>query len=107
VNNLKQMGLAARIYAVDHEDAFPPDLLSMREELGSPKVLVCPQDPAAAQVGSLSWESLRPEGISYEYFGAGKKDSDPDPRQVLFRCRFHGHVCRLDGSVQMAPSGTR
>jgi len=37
VNNLKQMGLAARLYATDHNDAYPPDILSMKNELITPK----------------------------------------------------------------------
>ena len=31
VNNLKQLGLAARIYANDHNDVYPPDIPSMKE----------------------------------------------------------------------------
>jgi hypothetical protein len=105
VNNLKQIGLATRIYAADHDGKFPPDLLSMKSELASPRVLICPINPAAAQAQSLSWESLQPDAVSYDYLGSGKSETDPDPQAVLCRCRFHGHTCRMDGSVQMSTSG--
>src|SRR5204863_8667799 len=42
VSNMKQIGLAARLYANDHQNVFPPDLLSMKDELTTPKVLFCP-----------------------------------------------------------------
>jgi hypothetical protein len=100
VNNLKQIGLAARIYAVDHDDKFPPDLASMKNELTTPTILICSRDPAPPELTGLTWESFDPDRSSYEYFGAGMSDGD-DPGTVLVRCRFHNHVCLLDGSVQM------
>jgi hypothetical protein len=99
VNHLKQIGLAARIYATDHNDEFPPDLTSMRNELSTPGILICPRDPAPPELTGLTWENFDPDRSSYEYLAAGRSDSD-DPGAVLARCRFHGHVCRLDGSVQ-------
>ena len=33
VNNLRQIGLAARMYANDHEEVFPKDFLAMQQEL--------------------------------------------------------------------------
>ena len=100
INNLKQIGLAAKIYAVDHEDNFPPDLESVRDELASPRVLICPQDPSAPAFDGLSWETFSMEQSSYEYLAAGQKDDGQNPDRVLARCRIHGHVCRMDGSVQ-------
>ena len=101
VNNLKQLGLGARIYAVDHGDKLPPDVFSLKQEVGSPRVLFCAEDPKGAQFRDLKWEDIRPEMISYEYLGAGKTDS-ADPRTAIFRCRIHGHECFLDGSVQQS-----
>jgi hypothetical protein len=101
INNLKQIGLAARIHAVDNGDKFPPDIASMQNELSTPRVLVCPQDPAAPELTGLTWESFGLDRSSYEYLAAGKSDGD-DPNAVLARCRIHGHVCRLDGSVHAA-----
>lgn len=107
VNNLKQLGLAARIYASDHGDTFPPDVLAMKNELVTPRILICPLDPAAAQAQSLTWESLRPEAVSYDYLAAGQKDGGADPQTPCFRCRFHSHICRMDGSVQASAEGAR
>ena len=99
INNLKQIGLAARIYAIDHDDDFPPDLQSMQSELVSPRVLICPGDASAPEAQGLSWSNFDFERSSYEFLGAGQKDDGQDPDRVLARCRIHGHVCRMDGSV--------
>jgi len=99
INNLKQIGLAARIYASDHDDTFPPDLESMQNELVTPRVLICPRDPSAPSFDRLSWETFNMEQSSYEYLAAGRKDDGQNLDQVLARCRIHGHVCRMDGSV--------
>jgi hypothetical protein len=104
VNNLKQIGLGARIYAVDHDDTFPPDLLSIKNELVTPRVLICPEDPTAVDVEGLTWETFDPSKSSYEFLTPGEKDHGRDPERVMVRCRFHGHVCRMDGSVVQRPS---
>jgi hypothetical protein len=102
VNNLKQLGLAARIYANDHNDQPPPHLASLQEELGSNKILVCPADQARLNQPLPDWKNLTDDSSSYEYLG---KDfgqlPGSDPSRVLFRCRIHGHACLADGSVQM------
>ena len=84
---------------VDHDDSFPPDLESVHNELVSPRVLICPQDPSAPAFDGLSWETFNMEQSSYEYLAAGQKDDGQNPDRVLARCRIHGHVCRMDGSV--------
>ena len=80
VSNLKNIGLAARIYATDHNDQFPGsffisnsvDLASvttadyfrmLSNELSTPKILLCPKDenrPEAAQ-----WTNMLSKNISY------------------------------------------
>src|SRR5580765_235255 len=44
MSNMKQIGLAARMWSSDHNETFPPDFLSMSNEMASPKILVCPSD---------------------------------------------------------------
>ena len=47
INNLKQIGLAARIWAndnSDNSDVFPSNWLMMTNELATPKILICPSD---------------------------------------------------------------
>jgi hypothetical protein len=48
VNNLKQLGLAVRMYSVDNRDVFPPAGTwcdAIQKEVGSQKVFQCPAAP--------------------------------------------------------------
>ena len=96
VSNLKQIGLAARLWANDHNDVFPPDIISMKDELNSPKILFCPADAAAIRVAD--WPQLNPSAISYRFLNPNGNESDPT--KLLATCPIHGHVCLSDGSVQ-------
>lgn len=82
VNNLKQVGLAFRIYANDHADLFPLQVaereggalesieradvsrifLSMSNELSVPKTVICPAD---SRVAAASWIAFGNTNISY------------------------------------------
>ena len=97
VNNLKQIGLAARVYALDHQDSFPPDFLSMSNELSTPKILVCAAD-TNRQV-SANWSSFTPANCSYEFLAPG--GSFKEPFQILSRCPVHGNIGLCDGAVLM------
>lgn len=77
-NNLKQIGLAARLYSSDHSNRFPAYFEQMHNELGTDKVLV---DPVS--------------GRRFVWIGAGRTDGNPaaviafspvdvDGRTVLF-----------------------
>ena len=48
INNMKQIGLAARLWANDHNNVFPPDFVTMKNELNTPKILFCPAAPGGA-----------------------------------------------------------
>jgi len=96
VSNLKQIGLAARIWANDHQNVFPPDFISMKDELGSPRILFCPADTAAIRV--TEWSQLNPSAISYRFLNPNGNVSDPT--KLLATCPIHGHVGLSDGSVQ-------
>lgn len=98
VNHLKNLGLALRIWATDHHDLFPTDLLVITNELGSPKILVCPSD--SGRLASADWTSFSPGQISYEFLAPG--GTDADPQRVASRCPIHRHVLLSDGSVQMS-----
>ena len=58
INNLRQLGLAARLSTVDEEGHFPPRLLSprwpaqLRANYDNLGVLLCPSDPGAIGFGS-------------------------------------------------------
>lgn len=87
VNNLKQVGLAARLWAnANKTDAFPSDTTQLAEFLGdetkAKATLACPAD------GTTAYEILSP--------GA----SENEPAVVYVRCRIHNNVGLVDGSVQ-------
>lgn len=104
MSHMKQIGLAALIYANDHKEVFPPDFLSMSNELVSPKILTCPSDNS--KVGTRSWAQCTPANISYEYLLPGAK-VDAAARQEVFRCPIHGSVCYGDGSVMLGGAGRK
>jgi hypothetical protein len=99
VNNLKMMGIAVRVYATDNGDEFPPDMVSMKNELSTPKILVCPAD--TGRTPAESWESYSAANLSYEFLSPGPGKHEFEPSRVLSRCPIHGHVGMCDGSVQM------
>ena len=48
VNNMKQLGLAVKVYAVDHNEQFPPAATwcdAIQGNVGSAKVFQCPSEP--------------------------------------------------------------
>lgn len=96
INNLKQLGLAARIWANDNADVLPPDLASMPDEISSPRVLVCPAD--TARLAAANWASFTMANCSYQYLAASA--SVAEASRIAFRCPIHGHICLCDGSVQ-------
>jgi hypothetical protein len=98
INNLKQMGLSVKVWALDNNEVYPPDILSMSNELNTPKILVCPADHA--RQAAANFTSYSAANCSYEYLAPLAPETDPN--RVLFRCPIHGHVCLCDGSVQGA-----
>jgi type II secretory pathway pseudopilin PulG len=87
VNNLKQIGLAVRIFSGDNGDRLPLSFEEMTNELGTEKITY---DPATGQ--------------RYVYLGAGMSENNLKPESVLAysvadekgRCA----VLFADGSVQ-------
>ncbi len=77
VNNLKQLGLAARMYSTDHADTFPAAehwTETLRPFLG----------PGADQVLRRPANAGAVCGYGYNQAVAGKKESEVDPDTVLF-----------------------
>lgn len=96
ISNLKQIGLAARMWANDNKEIMPIDFLSMSNELTSPKVLVCPADTARRQ--AANWQEFDGNSASYELLSPGVPEGDPNI--VYVRCPIHHNVGLLDGSAQ-------
>jgi hypothetical protein len=95
VNNLKQIGLAARLWASDHNNVFPPDLATMKNELATPKILFCPAAPGGVE--ATTWEELNPATISYQFLNPNGNESDP--QKPLTFCPLHNTIVLSDGSV--------
>ena len=98
INNLKQIGLAARLWANGNGSILPPDFRTIQKELNSPKLLICPGDSGRLPAPS-TWEQLNWTQVSYEYLGVGA--SERDPSIVLSRCSIHGNIGLVDGSAIM------
>lgn len=99
VNNLKQLGLAVRVWATDNADQFPPDILSMTNEIASPRVLVCASDDL--RHAAADWASYTAANCSYEFLSPGPGKHEIESSRVMWRCSIHGSVTLCDGSVQM------
>jgi hypothetical protein len=97
VNNLKQLGLAVRVWAIDHHGFSPQDVLSLSNAIsGSFKILVCPSDTARQAAADAS--SFTPANSSYEYLAPVAPETEP--QRIMFRCPIHGNLGLIDGSVQ-------
>ncbi len=97
VSNMKQIGLAARIYSNDNADTLPKDFLSMSNELATPKILRCPAD--TAKTAAENWAVFSRANVSYEFLTPGAKEADV-LRAPVFRCPIHNNICFGDGSVE-------
>lgn len=104
VNNLKQAGLAARIFATDNEDQFPwrvstnsggsrefvdtpfsafRHFLVMSNELSTPRVVACPEDRRRAS--ATNWSGLGNGNVSYF---VGLEAVEHHPMSILFGDRY-------------------
>lgn len=125
VNNLKQIGLAFRQWALDNGDQFPFNVATnaggtmefcavgqdgfddnafrhlrvMSDELNTPKVLVCPKDRARKPATDFS--SLQAANVTYR-LRSGTNLADIHPSEVLAVCPVDGNTLYCGGSVKEA-----
>jgi len=97
ISNIKQIGLAARMWSNDHGDSLPPDFLTMSNELNSLKLLICPGD--AKRAAAANWSDFGLGNVSYEMLSPGV--SERKPKVVYIRCPIHNNLGMVDGSAQM------
>jgi hypothetical protein len=98
VNNLKQLGLAVRIWAGDNNDKYSTSLVSMSNECSTVKILICPSDKNRQAYGSLSWSEFKDDMASYEYLA--QPDDETHPDCIIAKCPIHHNYLLADGSVQ-------
>ena len=92
VSNLKQIGIAARIYAGDHTNHLPASFDDMKDDLGAMQIIDDPQtgQPYTYLGGGMSLDSLQPDSVLAYGIGVGGV----------------GNILFADGSVEeVSPSG--
>lgn len=98
INNLKQVGLAVRLYMADNNEVCPPDFMTMSNELNTPKILFCPANTNLPSV--RTWPEFATTSSSYQYLVAGVTNADIEPERILTYCPTHNIFGLCDGSVQ-------
>jgi hypothetical protein len=99
VNNLKQLGLAVRIWAGDNNEKYSTSLVAMSNELSTVRVLLCPSDKARQAYASLSFAQFQDNMTSYDY--VVQPDDETYPDCIAAKCPIHHNYLMADGSVQM------
>jgi hypothetical protein len=122
INNLKQIGLSFRIWANDNDGWYPPNLNSMSNELSVASVLCCREDETNLELArslfsskresmtdrefydrqNAAWARWPVNGGTYEMLTASAHESNVPIKQLLARCRIHGHWVQADGAAFMA-----
>ena len=125
VNNLKQIGLAFKIWAGDHGDKYPFQIstnaggtlefcavskdgfdsnsflhfkaMAGEDYLKVPLLVVCPQDKS--KNAATNWASLRPENVTYR-LRSGVNVGDAFPHEILAVCPVDGNILYCDGTVK-------
>jgi prepilin-type processing-associated H-X9-DG protein len=121
VNNLKQCGLAFRIWEGDNSDKYPMatsmtnggtmeyitgadtfrHFLVMSNELSTPKILICPAD--TTRTAAISFARLKNENVSYF---VGLDADDADPQRFLDGDRnITGAAEPENGILKLVPGG--
>lgn len=122
MHNLKAIGLAFRVWAIDHNDEFPFNKpaseggtleqaqvdsegfaidpaahfrpLAISEDLRTPLVLRCPKD--RARKAAVEWPALTSENVTYK-LRVGTNVTE-GTKQVLVVCPIDGNTVYADGT---------
>lgn len=84
--------VACYLWPDEHNGHLPSDFLSMSNELGTPKMLVCSGDHSHQP--ATSWASFTTNNCSYEIVSPGLLKSDTN--RIFMRCSIHGYVGYAD-----------
>ena len=122
VNNLKQIGLCFRSWAIDNDGRFPFNVgtnaggtmefcaigadgfdsnaalhfQAMSNELSTPLLLVCPKD--SSRKPAAGFPSLQASNVTYRLH-SGTNLNENNPAAVLAICPVEGNMLHCDGSV--------
>ncbi len=122
-NNLRQIGLAFKVWALEHNDQYPfnvstnaggtlelcrpgPDGFDQNavahfrliaNELSTPGFLVCPND--RGKQAAATFAALAPQNISYR-LRTGTNINSENPQEILAICPLHGNRLFCDGNVR-------
>jgi type II secretory pathway pseudopilin PulG len=116
VSQLKQVCLAARIYANDHNDAFPPAenwCDALKDELGTFKILKAPADTSSgacsyaynAKLSRMDEGKINPQTVAFFETAGGWNQHGG--RELLIPAPRQGGVYVIgfaDGSVRQVPA---
>jgi len=83
---------SALLWPDEHNGHLPSDFLSMSNELGSPRILICPGDHLHQP--ATSWATFTTNNCSYEIVSPGLLKSDTN--SIFMRCSIHGYVGYAD-----------
>jgi hypothetical protein len=100
VNNLKQVGLAFRIWGGDNGDKYPTSFIVMSNELSTTKILVCPSDQERQPFASLGFGEFQDNMSSYQLTGQPDDGKLSFPQCIIAKCPIHLNYLLADGSVQ-------
>ena len=121
-NNLKQIGLSFRVWAIDNDGQFPFNVSTnaggamefcvrgrdgfdsnaalhfqvMSNELSTPILLVCPKDWSTKP--ATGFYKLQANNVSYRLY-SGTNLNESNPNAVLAVCPFDGNTLTCDGNV--------
>jgi len=122
-NNLKEISLSFRTWAIEHDNAFPfnvpratggtlelcsvgadgfeqnsaPHFLVMSNELITTHILVCPAD--ASKVAAESFQNLTASNVTYQ-IRSGPGISANSPNEILVRCPIHDYLVDCKTVIQ-------
>lgn len=105
INNLKQLGIACRLYSSENEDRYPKSWEEIEAEIGGTsnlRVFVCPADKAGGNSRSFA-EASASSSYVYELSGGVHTNASA----IVTQCPIHGHVLYVDGSVIQGQQGGR
>jgi hypothetical protein len=94
-NYIVSIMCAARMWANDHNGDLPPTLLTMSNELNSPKILRCPGDLKSQS--ARAWTEFTEQNSSYQVVSPDMREGDTNT--AYLRCKVHGHVGYADATV--------